>query len=821
MLSSASSGRSTLACGRVEALKGLILSGRRGHAPAPDHAHLGQAAGAGGQQARALLRDRGAGRRPGSTEIGIIIAPETGDEIREAAGDGSRVRRRDHLHPPGQARRARPRGAHRRGVHRRLAVRHVPRRQPAARRDQRPRRRLPRARARRADPAHPGPRPRALRRRRARRRHASSGWSRSRRTRRATWPWSASTCSRRRSSTPRGRSSPPGAASSRSPRRSSSLIDDGPRVEPHIVSGWWKDTGQLADMLEANRLVLEEIERRIDGELDDDRGSRAGWSIEAGREARALGRPRAGGDRRRARGSSTPTSAPTRRSPRASRSIGSEVEHSIVLAGSRRQRPRRADGGEPARPQREALPQRRDAEDAADDRRRQLGDHDPVRRAGHRRRRDARPRRGRRRATPRPRRSIGARRTPSSTSPTRRGRATRSARAAPDVVINCAAWTDVDGAEDARARGDGGQRHGAGQRRRRRRDARRDGRLRLHRLRLRRHQGRALRRDRPAAPHLRLRPLQAGGRESDADAPTRATSSSAPRGCSASAARTSSRRCCGSAPSSGGASSSPIRSAARPTRGTSPRRSLALIETSEYGIHHIAGGGQLLVVRVRAGDLRPGGHRAACMAATDRDARPPGAAPGATRVLGSERDRPDRAAADWRQGLRRATSRATRARGGARMKLLVTGGAGFIGSDVRAPPPRDAPGRHGRRARQAHLRGPPREPRRTSTTTGSSWSSPTSPTPRRSSAAIDGCDAIVNFAAETHVDRSIEAPGRVHPDRRLRHYVLLEAARDAGVRLPADLHRRGLRLDRGGLVHRELADRPVLARTRPRRPAAT
>jgi len=28
------------------------------------------------------------------------------------------------------------------------------------------------------------------------------------------------------------------------------------RVEPHIVSGWWKDTGRLEDMLEANRLIL-------------------------------------------------------------------------------------------------------------------------------------------------------------------------------------------------------------------------------------------------------------------------------------------------------------------------------------------------------------------------------------------------------------------------------------------------------------------------------------------------------------------------------------------------------------------------------------
>ena len=78
-------------------------------------------------------------------------------------------------------------------------------------------------------------------------------------------------------------------------------------------------------------------------------------------------------------------------------------------------------------------------------------------------------------------------------------------------------------------------------------------------------------------------------------------------------------------------------------------------------------------------------------------------------------------------------------------------------------------------------------------------------------AALDGCDAIVNFAAETHVDRSITAPGRVHPDRRLRHLRPARGRPRGRRQAPADLHRRGLRLDRGGLVHRELADRPLVA----------
>jgi glucose-1-phosphate thymidylyltransferase len=47
------------------------------------------------------------------------------------------------------------------------------------------------------------------------------------------------------------------------------LIDRGLTVRPHIVEGWWKDTGKLEDILEANRLILDTLERRIEGKVDD------------------------------------------------------------------------------------------------------------------------------------------------------------------------------------------------------------------------------------------------------------------------------------------------------------------------------------------------------------------------------------------------------------------------------------------------------------------------------------------------------------------------------------------------------------------------
>jgi glucose-1-phosphate thymidylyltransferase len=47
------------------------------------------------------------------------------------------------------------------------------------------------------------------------------------------------------------------------------LIEHGYTVQPHLVSGWWKDTGKIEDILEANRLILETITGRIEGRVDE------------------------------------------------------------------------------------------------------------------------------------------------------------------------------------------------------------------------------------------------------------------------------------------------------------------------------------------------------------------------------------------------------------------------------------------------------------------------------------------------------------------------------------------------------------------------
>lgn len=65
------------------------------------------------------------------------------------------------------------------------------------------------------------------------------------------------------------------------------LIDKGYRVEPHIVDGWWKDTGKLEDMLEANRLILETLQSKREGDVDE--SSRVDGRVEIGKGARIIG----------------------------------------------------------------------------------------------------------------------------------------------------------------------------------------------------------------------------------------------------------------------------------------------------------------------------------------------------------------------------------------------------------------------------------------------------------------------------------------------------------------------------------------------------
>lgn len=48
------------------------------------------------------------------------------------------------------------------------------------------------------------------------------------------------------------------------------LLDQGQAVDTHIVEGWWKDTGKPEDVLEANRLVLEECTNMLNGTVSDD-----------------------------------------------------------------------------------------------------------------------------------------------------------------------------------------------------------------------------------------------------------------------------------------------------------------------------------------------------------------------------------------------------------------------------------------------------------------------------------------------------------------------------------------------------------------------
>jgi glucose-1-phosphate thymidylyltransferase len=60
------------------------------------------------------------------------------------------------------------------------------------------------------------------------------------------------------------------------------LLDNGRTVNSTLITGYWKDTGNVTDMLEVNRLVLESTEPRLDGLVEPDCEIIGRVAVEAG-----------------------------------------------------------------------------------------------------------------------------------------------------------------------------------------------------------------------------------------------------------------------------------------------------------------------------------------------------------------------------------------------------------------------------------------------------------------------------------------------------------------------------------------------------------
>jgi glucose-1-phosphate thymidylyltransferase len=111
------------------------------------------------------------------------------------------------------------------------------------------------------------------------------------------------------------------------------LVDRRLEVRPHIVAGWWKDTGKIEDLLEANRLILETFDRRIAGSVDEASRIEGKVVIEAGAsvENSVVRGPAIIGRRARIQQAYI---GPFTSIMNDVEIRGSEVEHSIVLEGS-------------------------------------------------------------------------------------------------------------------------------------------------------------------------------------------------------------------------------------------------------------------------------------------------------------------------------------------------------------------------------------------------------------------------------------------------------------------------------------------------------
>ena len=112
------------------------------------------------------------------------------------------------------------------------------------------------------------------------------------------------------------------------------LIDHGFDVRSHIIKGWWKDTGKLEDMLEANRMMCDELETKILGVVDEKSKIEFKVVIEKGAEIKnsIIRGPSIIGAHTKIIDSYV---GPFTAISENCEIQGSEIEHSIVLEGSR------------------------------------------------------------------------------------------------------------------------------------------------------------------------------------------------------------------------------------------------------------------------------------------------------------------------------------------------------------------------------------------------------------------------------------------------------------------------------------------------------
>jgi glucose-1-phosphate thymidylyltransferase len=109
------------------------------------------------------------------------------------------------------------------------------------------------------------------------------------------------------------------------------LVDNGHQVHSEQLQGWWIDTGKLTPLLEANRLILETLERRISGDVDEQSQVDGRVVIESGAviERSTIRVPAIIGERTRIIDSFI---GPFTAIDHDCEIVHSEVEHSVVLA---------------------------------------------------------------------------------------------------------------------------------------------------------------------------------------------------------------------------------------------------------------------------------------------------------------------------------------------------------------------------------------------------------------------------------------------------------------------------------------------------------